>query len=412
MLRRPDVTRHQITVLCICVGVFALGQFHRASGGVFTPILMDRFALSAATVGGLVSAMFLASILAQIPFGVALDRIGPRRVLAACMILIAAGTVLFAVAGGFGPAVLSRVLIGIGLASMGAATHIIIARNFSRRDFGYISGLVVTLGSVGGMMGTFPLAFALERADWTLVFGGVALVTLVLAALIWIGIRPQGPRDPQATPRGGFGVLLRRAEFLKILCLGVVSYTPITTITGLWGGPYLQDVVGLTAEEAGGVLLILFMSMTGAGFVFGMLDRHARSRRRVILGGAVVSCAALGLLAAIPVPSVMVAAGLLIVMVCAQHFFIPLGAHMRRVVPDAMLGRGSTLLAVVSVGAIPAMQVAFGGVLDGAAAAGLSADGQYRVAFAGMAGVIALGAMIYATARQVNETTETSRQSP
>lgn len=176
MFASSRYSAHQIIVLFVCVGIFALGQFHRASGGVFTPILMDRFALSAATIGGLVSAMFFAAILAQVPFGVALDTKGPRIVLSLCILVIAIGTAIFALANGFEGMLVSRVLIGIGLAAMGAATHVIIARNFTGSDFGYVSGLVVTFGGIGGLLGTYPLAFALERILWSIISAGVAAV--------------------------------------------------------------------------------------------------------------------------------------------------------------------------------------------------------------------------------------------
>ena len=189
------MTSRQVIVLSVCVAIFALGQFHRASGSVFTPILMERFALSAATVAGLVSAMFFATIAVQVPFGTALDRIGPRRVLAGCILLVALGTGLFAAASGYGGMLMSRILIGIGLASMGAATHVIIARNFTPRDFGYMSGLVVTLGGIGGLLGTYPLAVALERLSWAGVFGAVTLFTLLLSLAVWKGVRPGAPAD-------------------------------------------------------------------------------------------------------------------------------------------------------------------------------------------------------------------------
>jgi len=153
-------TRRRVVVLAVCVSIFALGQFHRASGAVFSPILMERFAASAATVGGLVSAMFLATVVAQAPFGLLLDRFGPRYVVAGCMSMIAAGAAVFALGETFEALVASRVMIGIGSASMGAATHVIIARNFPARDFGYVSGLVVTIGGVGGLLGSYPLSVA------------------------------------------------------------------------------------------------------------------------------------------------------------------------------------------------------------------------------------------------------------
>jgi predicted MFS family arabinose efflux permease len=399
-------TSHQIVVLLVCVGIFALGQFHRASGGVFTPILMDRFAVSAATIGGLVSAMFFATILAQVPFGVALDRKGPRIVLSLCVLVIAAGTAVFAFADSFNGMLLSRVLIGIGLAAMGAATHVIIARNFDGSDFGYISGLVVTLGGIGGLLGTYPLAFALERAAWPLVFAGVAGVTLLLAGLVFKVVRPANADRPEADPdatQDGFRTLLSQPEFLRILVLGAVTFAPITAITGLWGGPYLQDVVGLSAEQSGGVLLLLFLATIGAGFVFGTLDRIAKSRKRVILIAVAFSALMLLILAGANEPDQRAAVALLLVMVFLQQFYIPLGAHMKRTVPDHMLGRASTLLSLVSVAAIPAMQLGFGAVLDIAQGMGFELATQYRIAFGLMGCIILICGSVYAFSRNVDD---------
>lgn len=393
-------------VLLVCVAIFALGQFHRASGGVFTPILMDRFVLSAATVGGLVSAMFFATIAAQVPFGFALDRVGPRIVLSICILIIAFGTIIFAIADRYDALLVSRILIGVGLAAMGAATHVIIAQNFSAKDFGYISGLVVTLGGIGGLLGTYPLAFALDRLTWITVFGFAALVTLVLAFAVFRAVQP-GSADQknldQHQEEGGYLTILAQPDFLKILALGAVTYAPITTITGLWGGPYLQDVAQLSAEQAGGVLLLFFSATIAAGYVFGVLDRAAQSRRLVICAAFSVSALSLLALATIEQPAAVVSISLLMVMVFCQQFYIPLGAHMRKIVPDNMMGRASTLLSLVSVAAIPLMQLGFGALLDAGAQFGLMTADQYRVAFFAMAVIIVLMGLIYMTSRSVND---------
>ena len=406
MAPKQSFTRQQLIVLGVCVAIFALGQFHRASGGVFTPILMERFALSASTVGGLVSAMFLATLLAQVPFGTALDRVGPRSVLAVCILLVAGGTGLFALAFSLGAALGARVLIGVGLAAMGAASHVIIGRNFPQRDFGYVSGLVVTLGGIGGLLGTYPLALALERFDWALVFGAVAAVTLVLAGAVFGAVQPGVPKTEVAQGDdgpGGYRDLLAQAEFRKVLALGVVTYAPITTISGLWGGPFLQDVVGLEAEVAGAVLLCMFVATISGGYVFGQLDRRARSRRRVILVAVTFSVLCLAALALVPGKPAALSVGLLLLMVFSQQFYIPLGAHMRRIVPDAVLARASTLLALFSVAAIPAMQMGFGAILDAGAAMGLAVADQYRMAFGAMALLIMCAGLIHRTARQVDD---------
>lgn len=381
-------SRTQWLTLGICAAIFALGQFHRASGSIYAPILIDRFAVSATLIGALVSAMFLANIAAQLPFGAALDRLGARRVLPMCLALIGAGTALFAVAGSVEGLVAARIAIGIGSAAMGAASHVIIASAFPARDFGLVSGLVVTLGGVGGLLGTYPLALALERLPWGVIFGSVAAVTLLLAAVMPRLIAPQASAPEAAS--GGFMALLTLPRFRRILALAFVTYAPIVTITGLWGGPYLQQVTGLGPEAAGAVLFFLFGATIVGGFVFGVMDRRIDKRGRLIGLSAAASIACLCALALLPAPPAPLAIALLLGMVFAQQFYIPLGADMRDAVPDGMLGRASSLFTLVAVSAIPAHQFGFGLVLDLAAAAGVDSAAQFRAGFAAMAGLITL----------------------
>ena len=130
-----------------------------------------------------------------------------------------------------------------------------------------------------------------------------------------------------------------------------------------------------------------------------------RSRRRVILGGAAISASCLFLVAMLKAPPAWLSIGLLMAMVFCQQFYIPLAAHMRRSVPDHMLGRASTLLTLVSVAAIPLMQVGFGAILDLTGSWGWSVQAQFRAGFGSMGAIVALCGLIYATARRANDGT-------
>jgi len=363
--------------------------------------------LPAATIGGLVSAMFLASIVAQVPFGFILDKTGPRRVLAACIVTIALGTMVFAMALSFEAALISRILIGIGSAAMGAASYVIIARNFPKADFGYVNGLVVTLGGIGGLLGTYPLAVALDNAPWPLVFGVVAVVTLLLAVAVYGAIPKQaGSNEPaKDVPGQGYLSLLRQPEILKILTLSFVTFAPIVAFTGLWAGPFLQDVLEMTPQAAGATLLVFNLATITGAYAFGRFDRAAKSRRLVVLSGAALSVASYLALAMLSHQSAWQSIILVLLMIFCQQFYIPLGAHMRRIVPDNLIARASTLLIIVAVAAIPLLQVAFGVILDFTASWGFSTVDQFRTGFASMAALIALCTLIYSTAKRANEGT-------
>ncbi|MEO0938005.1 MAG: MFS transporter [Pseudomonadota bacterium] len=386
-------TRPQWLTLAVCAAIFALGQFHRASGAIYAPILTDRFAASATLIGALVSAMFLANIAAQLPFGTLLDRFGARRVVPACLGLIAAGTALFAFAGNVEGVLAARIAIGIGSAAMGAASHVIIASAFPARDFGLVSGLVVTLGGIGGLLGTYPLAFALERLPWRVIFAAVAALTLALALAMPRLIAPQAAAPEAAL--GGFRALLALPRLRRALALAFVTYAPIVTVTGLWGGPYLQEVTGLGPEAAGAVLFFLFGATILGGLIYGVLDRRFDARRGLIGVSVGASITCLAVLSLWPAPPAALAIALLLGMVFAQQFYIPLGAEMRNAVPDGLLGRAASLFTLVAVAAIPVHQFGFGLVIDTAAAAGLQTEAQFRAGFGAMAALIALCAAAF-----------------
>jgi hypothetical protein len=61
------------------------------------------------------------------------------------------------------------------------------------------------------------------------------------------------------------------------------------------------------------------------------------------------------------------------------------------------------LLALVSVAAIPLMQIGFGAVLDFGARAGFGAGAQYRMAFGCLGAMIFACGLVYATARNADE---------
>lgn len=383
-------------ILVACISVFALGQFQRASGSVFGPVLTESLSIPATALGLLVGAMFAATLVSQAPAGVALDRFGPRRVLLWALALVTLGTALFAVAPDMNtaawPAVLlARVLIGAGLAATGASVQMALAQNMPSGDYGYASGLLVTLGGIGGLIGTWPLAVALECFSWLLVFGigaGLAVLVMIIVSFFLPATGPATAKD--ANTKIGFITLLRNEKLRGVLFLGAVSYAPIVTITGLWGGPYLQNVHGLSPEASGQALMGLFATTIAAGFVFGRMDRIGRGRSSVILLTALGSATCLAILALFPSPSVWAALFLMGCSVFLQQFYIPLGVQLRDAVPASIFGRANALKLLIATGAIPVMQTVFGLVLDLAHAMGTSGESAYRIAFGCMASSIVL----------------------
>src|SRR5512142_2368309 len=94
-----------------------INQASRTVMAIIGPVLAVEFALSASELGLLAACLFAAYAMAQLPEGVALDLLGPRRVQAAFGLVAGAGFALFALSDGLLGFAMGRILIGIGVSA-------------------------------------------------------------------------------------------------------------------------------------------------------------------------------------------------------------------------------------------------------------------------------------------------------
>lgn len=254
----------------------ALNQLNRAVTAVIGPGLADAFSLSASDLGLMGAVLFGAYALAQLPVGAALDRYGPRRVQAVLMLVIAAGALVFAAAGGLAGLLAGRVLLGIGIAAALMAQLKATRQWFPPDRIAAVAGWCVALSSLGGIIATVPAEWAAATLGWRGVFIAVAVLALASAAWIWLKV----PDVPQASVSSGglaselatLARILRHPAFVRlvpsVILLSVLNFT----WQGLWLGPWLRDVAGLDSPARAGVLLIYALGFTAGSFLSGTVQ--------------------------------------------------------------------------------------------------------------------------------------------
>lgn len=394
-----------VWIVVFCALCFAVGQFHRAAGGILSPVIAAELNLSASALGSVIGAMFIATMVMQIPAGIALDRFGPRRVLPLMLGVAGLGSIVFSRAVELEWVYAGRILLGFGFASSSAAAHILFSRWFPLDRFAQVSGFMVAIGGIGGLTGTYPLATIVDEFGWRPALLAIGIFTMGIAILGSVTIRNAPPHVPRPVfqPIGwraifhGFREILGNRNFPRLLAMGTVAFAPITTVAGLWGGPYFQDVHGFETHEAGAVLFALFLMTMVGGLIFGPLDRLLGTRKKVVLGGAFGSALCVGAVAVIgDLPAVAVIV-LLLGMTLCQNFYLTLNAHNRALVGDHLVGRASTLMTVVAVGGIPVMQGGFGVALDWGRSIGLTVEESYRLGFGFIAASVLVAGFVYLT---------------
>lgn len=266
---------------------FGYGYAVRVSPTAMIDPLMRDFSASAAMLGTLAGIYFYVYAAMQLPLGLAIDRVGPRRVIAAAALVCAAGVGLFAAAEDLYVAYLGRALIGAGAAGAFASTVKLATQWLPPWRFAFAIGLLNFVGMIGGALGQAPLAVAVEAAGWRTVMGWLALLGVALAAANW-ATRFAGPPPLARNVRVGGGAVLRsvltRRESWAVALFAAASVAPVHAFSTLWGarwGVAVYDVDRAAAAALASASLLGWGA--GAPIVGWLSDRIGRRRPALLL---------------------------------------------------------------------------------------------------------------------------------
>jgi predicted MFS family arabinose efflux permease len=206
----------------------------------------------------------------------------------------------------------------------------------------------------------------------------------------------------------GLMEVLSNRRLRPILALNFCNYACTFTVQGLWGGPYLREVHGMSAIEAGNVLLGAVVAYQCGMLAFGPLDRLLDTRKRIAIGGSAVILAMLAVLALAPQPPrwVAVAAILGIGFFSASSTMVM--THGRGIFPDRLIGRGVATINTFVMSGVACMQT-LSGLIIGAFERlpdGARSETAYRALFAVLTLVLASALLIYSRSQDVKPSEE------
>ncbi|MGH3445439.1 MAG: MFS transporter, partial [Nocardioidaceae bacterium] len=142
------------------VAVYFFAIFNRSSLGVAGIMAARRFDISAAQLSTFTVLQLGVYAAMQIPVGVLVDRLGPRRLLLTGALLMTAAQLAFAFSGSFAGALAARVFLGMGDAMVFISVLRVVAYWFPSMRNPMLSQLTGLLGQIGALVAAIPLAHA------------------------------------------------------------------------------------------------------------------------------------------------------------------------------------------------------------------------------------------------------------
>jgi sugar phosphate permease len=299
MADHPDrrVLSYRWLIYWVMAFVYLSAFFHRMSPAVVALDIQKTLGISAGMIGLLSSVYFYSYAVMQPPAGLLSDSLGPRKSVTIFLIVGAFGSILFGSAESSVAAIVGRTMVGLGAAMAWTPTMKILSKWFRPSEFATLTGLLLAVGGMGSLTAAAPLAWLSELWGWQRTFQVIGLGTLLLAVLVWLVVRDR-PEDlgwpaivkpnPETAREIGLKEGVREVLMdkyfwpLAIWCFFIMgSYF---LFAGLWAGPYLIHVYGMTAVQAGYVLNMLAVGLVvGSLFWSFVSDRVLHSRKRVLI---------------------------------------------------------------------------------------------------------------------------------
>ena len=379
------------TVIGLGLAAFWIAFFHRVAPGTIANELQSAFAVSGAALGALAATYFYVYAVMQLPTGVLVDTLGPRKVLTVGGVIAGIGAVLFGIADNVAAAAVGRTLTGLGVSVSFISALKLNAAWFDEPQFATAASLTNAVGLTGALAATVPLAWVITLISWRNVFVGIGIASFAIAVLTWIYMRDQPVTaargavaasvtvEPGRWYHGLHEVMHNRATWTGFwvnfgLCGSFMSFI------GLWGVPLLIHGYGLPAVEASHHAAAILIALAVSSVGISMLTDRIRRRRPVVITAAAAYCG-VWVLWVIGVPREWTWVMFVLTGLCAPGFVLA-WVYAKEVNPPRYAGMATSLANAGGFLAAGILQPLAGWVLDRASGGGAYTLNSFRMALA------------------------------
>jgi sugar phosphate permease len=287
---------------------YVLVYFHRLCPAVIALDIQTSFGITGTLLGVLGSAYFYTYAIMQLPTGLMADSWGPRKTVSVFFVIAGIGSILMGVASNLPMAIFGRILVGIGVSTVFVCNFKLLSEWFTTRQFLIMGSAFMAMGGIGALSSSAPLAWVSNVFGWRLTLIGVGVITLIMAVLVFAFVRNR-PSDMGLPPIGavlhaekeriglmsGMKMVITSGRFWPVSIWAFFVIGISFAVGGLWGGPYLMQVYGLSKTAAGGVLSTFALSLIFGSPALGWIGNRF-GRKPALIGCSIIMLAVCGLM--------------------------------------------------------------------------------------------------------------------
>lgn len=282
-----------LIALAVVAIAYSLSFFHRFAPAGIAHDLATAFQTSATALGVLAATYFYVYTVMQVPTGILVDTLGPRRILLLGGIAAGVGSVGFGMAQSLELALVGRTVVGLGVSVTFIAMLKIVAVGFDERRFATVVGACMVVGNLGSVLAGAPLTYLAHNVGWRAIFIGAGLMSALLGLACWMLVQDSAaPKADTPTVRQTVDWSAAWASFVQVLrnraswpatALNAGVAGSFFAFGGLWAVPFLTQTHGMDRTVASTHLSLYFAGFAVGCLVIGSVSDRLGQRKPVAL---------------------------------------------------------------------------------------------------------------------------------
>ena len=280
----PLIRAVQRRSVALLVAAAMLNYFDRTALAVANPLIRADLHLGVDQMGLLLSAFLWAYAFAQLPVGALLDRVGPRRALAAALVLWSTAQAVAGLMRSLSPFVVVRALLGVGEAPMFPAAAAVVRDWFQATRRTSATGVWNSAPAVAQALAPPVLTLLMLQVGWRWMFIVLGLAGLLMAG-VWSLAYRERRRHVAARverPEGGWSRLFGRRMTWGLMA-GNFGVIYVLWLYSTWLPSYLEIERHLSIRSAGLITAVPFALSIGGSIGGGFLVDHLAGKGAALI---------------------------------------------------------------------------------------------------------------------------------
>jgi MFS family permease len=265
--------------------------FHRVGTAPIASNLVADFNTDNSILGLMSGMYFYSYALAQIPAGILLDKINIRNALMIFGLVACCGNLIFSLSPTVPVLALGRGLVGFGVGGFYVAALKVLATSYNPKKYATLTGVLTSIGNLGGIAASSPLAILTLTLNWREAFLIIFLFMFIFVIITWFVTKEKQNKIciVKGRIREDFKKIFSNTQLLKILPAPFFVYGCFVSFQGLWAGPFLMSIYGMTKATASLFFMFITIGFIVAFPLAGFISDRIHRKKPVLLTGISLS---------------------------------------------------------------------------------------------------------------------------